>query len=169
MEKFGGRTRTRTWDPLIKSQLLYQLSYAPGMPPRWTPQGLRPVAKRVPAVQRRTATDPVTPRFRSSPRKRGPRAADRVSGSRVSLRSPGTRSRGFPLEFTLAQAGAGMNGVCGRRLRLRRAGLRRKCTAAADFTTARREFHKRKAAGWGPGGSRTSAIVSGGWECDRRR
>ena len=24
----GGRTRTRTWDPLIKSQLLYQLSYA---------------------------------------------------------------------------------------------------------------------------------------------
>jgi hypothetical protein len=29
----GGRTRTRTWDPLIKSQLLYQLSYAPGMPP----------------------------------------------------------------------------------------------------------------------------------------
>src|SRR6059058_3349942 len=31
---FGGRTRTRTWDPLIKSQLLYQLSYAPGIPPR---------------------------------------------------------------------------------------------------------------------------------------
>ena len=27
----GGRTRTRTLDPLIKSQLLYQLSYAPGM------------------------------------------------------------------------------------------------------------------------------------------
>jgi hypothetical protein len=27
--KPGGRTRTRTWDPLIKSQLLYQLSYAP--------------------------------------------------------------------------------------------------------------------------------------------
>jgi hypothetical protein len=25
----GGRTRTRTLDPLIKSQLLYQLSYAP--------------------------------------------------------------------------------------------------------------------------------------------
>ena len=29
----GGRTRTRTWDPLIKSQLLYQLSYAPGNRP----------------------------------------------------------------------------------------------------------------------------------------
>ena len=28
--KFGGRTRIRTLDPLIKSQLLYQLSYAPG-------------------------------------------------------------------------------------------------------------------------------------------
>jgi hypothetical protein len=27
--EFGGRTRARTWDPLIKSQLLYQLSYAP--------------------------------------------------------------------------------------------------------------------------------------------
>jgi hypothetical protein len=25
----GGRTRARTWDKLIKSQLLYQLSYAP--------------------------------------------------------------------------------------------------------------------------------------------
>src|SRR5665811_2034682 len=29
VEKYGGRTRTRTVDPLIKSQLLYQLSYAP--------------------------------------------------------------------------------------------------------------------------------------------
>src|SRR5262249_38479627 len=34
----GGRTRTRTWDPLIKSQLLYQLSYAPGSPSRARPQ-----------------------------------------------------------------------------------------------------------------------------------
>ncbi len=30
IEKIGGCTRTRTLDPLIKSQLLYQLSYAPG-------------------------------------------------------------------------------------------------------------------------------------------
>ena len=29
LENIGGRTRTRTVDPLIKSQLLYQLSYAP--------------------------------------------------------------------------------------------------------------------------------------------
>src|SRR3954452_2995242 len=27
-DRNGGRTRARTWDPLIKSQLLYQLSYA---------------------------------------------------------------------------------------------------------------------------------------------
>lgn len=33
--KHGGRTRARTWDPLIKSQLLYQLSYAPGTDPEF--------------------------------------------------------------------------------------------------------------------------------------
>src|SRR5450759_4527916 len=33
----GGRTRARTWDPLIKSQLLYQLSYAPGLPSAGSP------------------------------------------------------------------------------------------------------------------------------------
>ena len=33
----GGRTRARTWDPLIKSQLLYQLSYAPGLHRRGVP------------------------------------------------------------------------------------------------------------------------------------
>ena len=31
----GGRSRIRTYDPLIKSQLLYQLSYAPAATP-WT-------------------------------------------------------------------------------------------------------------------------------------
>jgi hypothetical protein len=31
----GGRTRARTWDPLIKSQLLYQLSYAPDTNKGW--------------------------------------------------------------------------------------------------------------------------------------
>jgi hypothetical protein len=29
VSEFGGRSRTRTYDPLIKSQLLYHLSYAP--------------------------------------------------------------------------------------------------------------------------------------------
>jgi hypothetical protein len=33
---FGGRTRARTWDPMIKSHLLYQLSYAPGTGPEKT-------------------------------------------------------------------------------------------------------------------------------------
>ena len=31
LKKFGGRTGIRTPDPLIKSQLLYQLSYAPAV------------------------------------------------------------------------------------------------------------------------------------------
>jgi hypothetical protein len=34
----GGRTRIRTLDPLIKSQLLYQLSYAPDAPCGEAPQ-----------------------------------------------------------------------------------------------------------------------------------
>ena len=151
IEAIGGRTRTRTWDPLIKSQLLYQLSYAPGMPPAVGPQGLRPVAKRVPTVQRR-------PRglvsICSVCLKILPSARPRESGDPdLSLDS---RFRGNERSSWQALA------ICG-------AVLRRKCPSAAHFTTARREFHKRKAAGWGPGGSRTSAIVSGGWECDRRR
>ena len=117
----------------------------PKPPQRWAPQGLRPVAKRVPSVQRRRAwtwsqfaryASPLRSSPRGAPRDsksgftrvcdalcvagtplRGPRAADQVSRSRVSLRSPGTRSRGFPLEFTPAKAGAGMNGVRGGRLR----------------------------------------------------
>src|SRR5262249_33534641 len=45
----GGRTRTRTLDPLIKSQLLYQLSYAPGSPRLWRVRASkpRPLAKLV--------------------------------------------------------------------------------------------------------------------------
>ncbi len=31
LEILGGRSRTRTYDPLIKSQLLYHLSYAPAL------------------------------------------------------------------------------------------------------------------------------------------
>src|SRR6266516_389176 len=47
----GGRTRTRTLDPLIKSQLLYQLSYAPGPGNPAKIARRRRVAKRCPAVQ----------------------------------------------------------------------------------------------------------------------
>jgi hypothetical protein len=35
IENFGGRTWARTKDPLIKSQLLYQLSYASISGRRW--------------------------------------------------------------------------------------------------------------------------------------
>jgi hypothetical protein len=43
----GGRTRARTWDPLIKSQLLYQLSYAPGPGPERAFARRRRLAKRL--------------------------------------------------------------------------------------------------------------------------
>ena len=38
----GGCSRTRTCDPLIKSQLLYQLSYTPGRIPPFAGQGREP-------------------------------------------------------------------------------------------------------------------------------
>jgi hypothetical protein len=50
-EKLGGRTRARTWDPLIKSQLLYQLSYAPGTGPEKAFARRRRLAKQPPNVQ----------------------------------------------------------------------------------------------------------------------
>ena len=46
--KSGGRTRARTWDPLIKSQLLYQLSYTSireGRRHRGRPRHLQPLRK----------------------------------------------------------------------------------------------------------------------------
>ena len=49
----GGRTRARTWDPLIKSQLLYQLSYAPGLPSAGNPAGAVRLAKASRSVQPR--------------------------------------------------------------------------------------------------------------------
>ncbi len=36
--KIGGRSRNRTYDPLIKSQLLYHLSYAPWERGRFIPR-----------------------------------------------------------------------------------------------------------------------------------
>ena len=49
----GGRTRARTWDPLIKSQLLYQLSYAPVLPSAGSPPGGVRLAKVGKSVQPR--------------------------------------------------------------------------------------------------------------------
>ena len=60
-QEIGGRTRTRTWDPLIKSQLLYQLSYAPGLRSRPGRESARRVAGACRAVQRPNAT-PATKR-----------------------------------------------------------------------------------------------------------
>src|SRR5580765_7776722 len=59
----GGRTRTRTWDPLIKSQLLYQLSYAPRATTAGTPASWRRLAKGRHAVQQtsRRALVPAAP------------------------------------------------------------------------------------------------------------
>src|SRR5262245_41689122 len=54
-EKIGGRTRTRTWDPLIKSQLLYHLSYAPYLP-RSNPQRRGCCSKAVRLSPQPTAT-----------------------------------------------------------------------------------------------------------------
>jgi hypothetical protein len=56
--KDGGRTRARTWDPMIKSHLLYQLSYAPGTGPEMTLARGRRLAKRPPDVQQTRASFP---------------------------------------------------------------------------------------------------------------
>jgi hypothetical protein len=55
----GGRTRARTWDPLIKSQLLYQLSYAPGAWDRKAFASGRRLAKQTIDVQQASASFPV--------------------------------------------------------------------------------------------------------------
>src|ERR1700758_192793 len=122
----------------------------PKHPPRWSPQGLRPVAKRVPTVQRRCART----------------CLNLLGGAQSSVHS---RESGNPGQRWVP-AFAGTNG--GENLeapRIKTETLFASPSASRAFHNRVSEFHKRKAAGWGPGGSRTSAIVSGGWECDRRR
>src|SRR5262245_35229245 len=97
-ENLGGRTRTRTWDPLIKSQLLYQLSYAPETPPRVGPARAASCSKASSHCPAKARAD-VFPETLSSVRPGesgdpGPQIGCRGPGSRF---SPGTRSRGFPL------------------------------------------------------------------------
>ena len=58
LEKLGGRTRARTWDPMIKSHLLYQLSYAPGLGPEKAFARGRRLAKRFPDVQQSRGSFP---------------------------------------------------------------------------------------------------------------
>jgi hypothetical protein len=72
----GGRTRTRTWDPLIKSQLLYQLSYAPGMPPR-SPARAASCSKASSHCPGKGRNGSIRDGFRSSPRGAPPRRSRR--------------------------------------------------------------------------------------------
>jgi hypothetical protein len=125
----GGRTRTRTWDPLIKSQLLYQLSYAPGISP--------PPAVRAGSCSKAGSHCPG-------------KARNAPSCRRISIAWRAAPFSGLP-PAARVQFGA----------------VAAHIAAVRPFHSRAPEFHKRKAAGWGPGGSRTSAIVSGGWECDR--
>src|SRR3984957_7279253 len=69
LDLLGGRTRARTWDPLIKSQLLYQLSYAPGTSPETATARGRRLAKRPRDVQQ-TCGLFESPRRERKPRKR---------------------------------------------------------------------------------------------------
>src|SRR5689334_14585945 len=65
MERDGGRTRTRTLDPLIKSQLLYQLSYAPG--PAAVARGRGSRSKAMPACPGNAARAAERPRALQRP------------------------------------------------------------------------------------------------------
>src|ERR1700716_1219174 len=63
-DRGGGRTRARTWDPMIKSHLLYQLSYAPGT----GPESLRKRASFSKATLRCPAKQRGFPGHRQGPR-----------------------------------------------------------------------------------------------------
>ena len=83
LENIGGRTRARTWDPMIKSHLLYQLSYAPGTSPE-IPSGRRRLAKRTSDVQQARLIIPVDlgrGKQRKKPPNSGGLALDRTSTS----------------------------------------------------------------------------------------
>src|SRR5262249_43003043 len=79
-EKLGGRTRARTWDPLIKSQLLYQLSYAPDACNRESFRKAGRLAKRPGDVQQRGRIFPLFVRLRARRKGRGIPAAWPLSG-----------------------------------------------------------------------------------------
>ncbi len=101
----GGRSRIRTYDPLIKSQLLYQLSYAPAE--RSAP-GRRGYSKRTPACKPRTCGALRRPRASASldiavvwNRRRGnPHPNARLAWVRVARCSPGWRLLRLRLAMT---------------------------------------------------------------------
>jgi hypothetical protein len=176
VDKFGGRTRTRTWDPLIKSQLLYQLSYAPETPAAVEPARAASCSKagsHCPAKRRRNRALIACAR---SSRK----SASALAGALcVRLCVPNAAQR--ETKWSHKRIYARLRRAMAALIRDRHnsdgpgsaahhfASLVLRCAQDTAFHNRVSELHKRKAAGWGPGGSRTSAIVSGGWECDRRR
>ena len=97
----GGRTRARTLDPLIKSQLLYQLSYAPIAPRDMPPGRPRPVAKarragkRKRAIRFPPARGPLAAsgRLSSSPCRPACSCRSRASWRAISLRPPRSDGR----------------------------------------------------------------------------
>src|SRR3974390_1058294 len=85
VEVIGGRTRARTWDPLIKSQLLYQLSYAPVLPSAGSPPSgvrLAKVGKSVQPRKVRGATKKEAARCPVSFERRWPPLATAVADHR---------------------------------------------------------------------------------------
>ena len=124
----GGRTRARTWDPLIKSQLLYQLSYAPATGPE--------------SLRKRASFSKVTPRCPANRLGISARSAPPKT-----MKKP-PESGGFPLSFSIRQKRAfvrasprsrrhpcrrrGQSRGPDRRLRRRGAASRRGPTGARD-------------------------------------
>jgi hypothetical protein len=113
----GGRTRARTWDPMIKSHLLYQLSYAPGTGSGKAFTRGRRLAKRFPDVQQGNEISrgcfplEIQPNFPQPPprlRAAGPRGPNRGAGaghrrrSTSPRRSGQTKSRRKPAAFQLS-------------------------------------------------------------------
>ena len=93
----GGRTRARTWDPLIKSQLLYQLSYAPGAWDRKAFASGRRLAKPPPDVQQGSPSFPASVgRLKTRKSRRNPAASltRRRSPERPVLRAAPARYHG---------------------------------------------------------------------------
>ena len=90
----GGRTRARTWDPLIKSQLLYQLSYAPSVTPGGAPSR-RGLAKPPRTVQQTCRFAAANENRRANPAaSRGAASSGRL---RAQPRSVATRAARQPL------------------------------------------------------------------------
>src|SRR5262245_64353110 len=130
LDFIGGRTRTRTWDPLIKSQLLYQLSYAPEKcRPTERARSCSKAGSHCPG-KARSERWMILPPTRTSAKGTAPEVP----------RNPARR-----MATELACDGAGVP--------LHRAPPR--ISHPRPFHTRVVEFPKRKAAGWGPGGSRT--------------